>query len=518
MSYLAQKIGQVRQRRAAPPALVESIPAPVLGWNARDPLSDMDPRFALVLDNYFPDGSQIRLRQGNTQHLTGFPDLVETLHTAAFGGTRRLVAFSGGNSYDATAGGTVGTPLGTGFSNSRWIGANAGVNPGERAIYTNGVDDAQAWDGTGGGWGSAGLTGPSKPAGVTVSQKRLWVYDNGTGDAWYSPPEAVSGALSKFSIGSVAPDGGDLIAIGNLTLDGGNGPDDSTVFVMRDGSVVVYSGTDPSSAATWGLRGVWKTGRPIGDRCLVKYDKDLILITERGFESLLSYTTAGNVAGVPISDNIRTAVSDAHALYEGNFGWNGLFVPHSRQLIFNIPLIEGGSAEQYVQNAVDPRRPWCRYRDVSMICQAVIEDRRFIGVGQEVWEADVGGVDIDQPIFGSWQSAWIYFRPRGREKQFGQWRPHIRSDSKLTLATGVGVDFTDPRITEVSSSSGGAGGEWNVSLWNEDPWAGALLNQRPWLNAGNKGYNASFALQTRTSNLKVEILAADVSYQVGAIQ
>ena len=177
MSYLQARIAAKRQTAPQFVRVQRSFPAPVLGWNARDSLAEMDPRFAVAMDNYFPDGTKVRLRNGCVDHATGFPAAVETLHTAAFGNSTKLVAFSGPNAYDITSGGAIGAPLATGFTNSQWFGVNAGPKGGERALYTNGADAAQSWDGT--TWAAAGFTGPTKPIGAHVAHKRFWTIENG---------------------------------------------------------------------------------------------------------------------------------------------------------------------------------------------------------------------------------------------------------------------------------------------------------------------------------------------------
>ena len=45
-------------------ARVASIPAPVGGWNARDSLANMAPTDAVVLENMFPNVSNVVLRGG----------------------------------------------------------------------------------------------------------------------------------------------------------------------------------------------------------------------------------------------------------------------------------------------------------------------------------------------------------------------------------------------------------------------------------------------------------------------
>jgi hypothetical protein len=56
------------------------------------------------------------------------------------------------------------------------------------------------------------------------------------------------------------------------------------VFVTDQGEVMVYRGTDPSSASTWALIGIWIVGAPIGNRCLMKYGGDLLVLTLDGLD------------------------------------------------------------------------------------------------------------------------------------------------------------------------------------------------------------------------------------------
>ena len=507
---------RIRQRESVAPNLarnIETIPAPVFGWNVKDSLDDMDPRFAIQLDNYFPDGSDLRLRRGNVDHATSITGPVESLHTATIGTNEKLIGFANNSAYDVTGSGNVGAPLASGFTNNQWTGTNAGANQGERALYTNGVDAAQSYDGS--TWVAAGLTGPTKPNGITTANKRIWVYEEGTGQAWYSPPEAVTGAMSPFDISSVYPDGGALVSIGNVSIDGGQGPDDYTVFVMKSGAVIVYVGTDPADAANWSLRGVWRAGRPIGNKCLVPFDKDLILITDVGFQSILRFTTGGGVSGVPISDNIRNAVSEASQLFKGNYGWNGVYNSAERHLIFNVPVLAGENSVQFVMNSISGA--WCQFSNTGALCHAVREGIRYTGANGKVLRADFGGNDAGVPIFGFVQSAWKYFGPRGRDKHFKQFRPKFRTETSVRVSAGIGVNFVDPVLPPVSSVGRAEGGKWDVAKFDQDLWGGGLINIADWRGAHKKGFNASIAIRTETDNAEIQYLSTDMLYEVASI-
>src|ERR1700740_3312882 len=48
-----------------------TIPPPVKGWDASSSLENMDPASAIVLDNWFPEPSYVRLRGGHSSWATG---------------------------------------------------------------------------------------------------------------------------------------------------------------------------------------------------------------------------------------------------------------------------------------------------------------------------------------------------------------------------------------------------------------------------------------------------------------
>lgn len=513
MSHLAASIRRAQTRISPVQTLSGSIPSPILGWNQRDPLGEMDPRFATIMDNYFPDGRGLRLRNGYVDHVTGFTGPVQSLHTSIFGQQDKLVAFVDNNAYDVTTqSSTPGTPLATGFTVDYWNGINAGVQGSEVSIFTNGADPAQQWDGA--TWQQSGLTGPSKFGYIALSKKRVWVVEFGTGKAWYWPPEATSGAGSAFDIQSVHPRGGELIAIGELTIDGGNGPEDLTVFIQRSGAVILYAGTDPSDAAAWSLVGIWQAGIPLDYRPLVPFGNDLILITNAGFQSLNQFTQTGRIAGSIISDNIKLVVEDSARFLAGNFPWSGIYYPFGRQLIFVIPVQQEQVAHQYVMNTATGA--WCRFTGQNPFSHAVRQNGDlYYGTAGKVIRADVGGIDGDTAIEGDYQTAWNYMGNRGREKHFKQFRPNLITDSNVNLEIFFGVDFRTPEFSSSASIGPPPAGKWDSGKWNEAKWGSGSKVTQDWRGAAAHGFNAAIRYKTNTIGANIEFLATDLNYELG---
>ena len=91
---------------------VKSIPAPVGGWNARDPLAAMKPTDAVELVNWFPRVADCTIRGGEDDHVTGFAErprslMLYTPPTAA----NKLFASTNAGVYDVTNPGAVGAAV-----------------------------------------------------------------------------------------------------------------------------------------------------------------------------------------------------------------------------------------------------------------------------------------------------------------------------------------------------------------------------------------------------------------------
>jgi hypothetical protein len=104
--------------------------------------------------------------------------------------------------------------------------------------------------------------------------------------AAYLPTSSIAGAAQVFDLGPLMTSAATWSrwAPGRWTQ--GWGPDDFAVFITSRGQVIVYAGTDPASADTWVLKGVYNIGAPIGRRCFSKVGGDLAVITVDGVVSL----------------------------------------------------------------------------------------------------------------------------------------------------------------------------------------------------------------------------------------
>lgn len=498
------------------------MPAPVGGWNARDSLGEMPATDAVYLTNWFPATTECILRGGYTKYANGLPSQVETLMNYAGGASEKLFAISGGNVYDVTSGGAVGAASVTGLSNSRWEYTNIATPGGNYFYMANGSNTPYLYDGT--NWTS--ITGVSAPAitGVTTTnlkcpilfKNRLWFVEKNSLRVWYLPTLSIGGAANSVDMSSVAQMGGYIVAIATWTVDAGTGVDDLLVAVTNHGEVIVYQGTDPSSSTTWSLRGVWRVGSPVGQRCMFKYAGDLLLISQDGVLPLSSALQSSRVnPRVALTDKIQYAVSDAVTGYGGNFGWQLIYFAQQNQLWLNVPIVAGSSQQQYAMNTIT--KNWCNYTGWEANCWCLYNDQPYFGGNGYIGKAWSGKSDDGAAVSATGLQAFNAFGSPGSLKRFTMSRPVFRSNGSPQILASINVDFDVGDSTAPLSFSATSYGVWDSGVWDAAIWGGDLSVLQSWQGANGIGYYGAPQVKAASSGLDVRWVSTDIVMESGAI-
>jgi hypothetical protein len=497
-------------------ALSASTPAPTGGWNQRDSLAIMDADQAIILDNFFPEASRVSLRRGYASHATGLSGTAESLMAYASGTTQKLFAASGGNIYNVTSSGAVGAADLTGLTNNRWQHVMFGTAGGNFLVICNGADAPRNYDGT--NWTTPAITGVTTTNLIHVNafKQRLFFIENNTLNTWYLPVASIAGAASQLNFSSITTLGGKLMAMGIWTLDGGDGLEDRAVFITSKGEVLVYEGTDPSSASTWALVGIFRIGAPIGRRCLLRLGPDLVVITQDGFVPLSQVlNSARSTPQVALSDNIREAVNSATRDHGSKFGWQPLLYPKGRMVLFNVPQVEGVTHHQYVMNVTTGA--WCRFTGLNGGCWEVHNDELYFGGSTVIYKADTGNNDNNANITGEAKTAFNYFNRRGQLKRFTMVRPLLASEGTLAPILGLNIDFSDELPTGTPTYSGSAGSPWDTSAWDTSSWGSDPTIRRDWQSITGLGYCAALRIKAAAKNLNIHWHATDWIFEPGGI-
>ena len=512
-----------RKSNKAQNSVVRSLPAPVGGWNARDSLADMDPRDARKLVNWFPTTTDCELRGGQTDYATSITGLVETLAVYnKLDGTSEMFAVDSNDVWDVSSSG-VASAQSTTVTNGRWQYLNFGDGTNEYLVMVNGVDAPLYYNGT--TW--TVITGVSSPAltGVTLTslvhvneyKGRLIFVEKDTLSFWYLAAQAAGGALTEFPLDSLANRGGYLMWSATWSFDSGDGPDDAAVFITSEGEVIVYRGTDPSTAANWVLAGVYFIGKPLGRRSFVKMAGDLVVITQDGafpLSASLQSSTIDNT--VALSNKIKNDFNVAARDYGANFGWEAINYPLRSAMIFNIPLEEDGMHSQYVMNTITGA--WCEFDSWDAECFAEYNDEIYYGLTTEVRKAWTGSSDDGANIIALGKTAFNYFGNTSQQKRFTMFRPMIEINGSLSFLTGMDVDFSNEALTGLATSSGVTGDVWDTGLWDTAVWSGGSEIVREWRSPSNNvGYCASVGVQTETANIEIKWIANDYVFEHGGV-
>lgn len=504
-------------------ANVQSVPAPVGGWNARDSISNMDPMDAVTLTNFFPTASNVVLRGGYTKWATGMTGQVQTVINYSTGTTDKLYAFADGKIYDVTSSGAVGSALVTGLTNNKWEHINVTTAAGSYLYIVNGVDKPLLFNGT--TWAPIDGSSAIPITGVTTTsldnislfKNRVWFIEKNTLKAWYLPTGAVGGAANYIDMSAIAKYGGYLVDLDTWTLDAGYGVDDNLVFVTSNGEVIVWSGTDPASASTWALIGVWKLGSPIGKRCMLKYAGDLLLITYDGLMPLAGSLQSSRLdPRVALSNKIQGAITTATTQYGDSFGWEILYSAKNNALWINVPVAEG-QQQQYVMNNIT--KSWCNFSGWNANCWETFSDDPFFGgdgyVGR-AWNSTY--IDDTNNIQTNALQAFNYYGSRGVKKYFTRARPNLFTNGTPAVFVGMNVDFDVQPATSSLSFSPSSVGLWDgaTSKWDTANWgSSAATITNNWQGITGIGYCGGINLISKSQGIQIEWASTDVVFQVG---
>lgn len=490
---------------------------PLGGWNERDALADMPENHAVILENWFPSTERLDLRRGHTEHASGMSGNVETLiEYTANDGDGELFAANGSNIYDVTTSGEVGAAVSSGHTNDRWQYTQIGTAAGQFVRLVNGVDTPLVYNGT--TWATTpAITGPTDTNLIwtNLHQRRLWVGEKDSLSAWYLPVNSVGGAAIEFSLAGVAKLGGFIMGMGTWTRDGGDGLDDVAVFITSEGEAIVYQGTDPGSASTWSLTGVFRIGKPIGRRCMTKAGSDLVIITQDGFVPLSSILAIdrSQTKLVSLSEQISKAVNDAVRTGKSLFGWQPIIYPKSTMMIFNIPT-SASTFNQYVFNTITGAP--CKFTGQNGLCWALLNDDLYFGsTDGRVMKADNGASDDGANIEADALQAFSYFKSPNQRKTFKTVECIFQSNGNPNAAIDFNTDFNIASPTATAQSGTVNSALWGVSKWGLSVWGTSGQIYRGWRGVRGTGRSGSIRVRVNTNSARPSWISTNYNFVKG---
>ena len=506
-----------------------TVPAPIGGWNTRDPLSTMQPTDAVVIDNWFCTPTALRSRKGYTDWATGIAGNVQTIFDYDLpSGTESLFAAADNAGacaiYDCSTKGAVGAAVVSGLTSAKFQYAHVTNSGGTFIILVNGADSLIIYNGT--TWQSVtGVSAPFAITGITTSslsdvhlhKRRVWFIEKGSMRGWYLGVDAVAGAATQFDFGPIFTRGGHVQKIETWSLDAGYGMDDHFAVITSAGEVAIYRGIDPSTADTWALVGVYYVGSPIGSKCTCKYGGDVLLLNKDGLIPLSKALMSSRVSTrMVLTDKIQNRVATDTTTYGTNFGWDVILYPPQNMLMINVP-ISATQSYQYVMNTISGG--WSRWTGIPAQCWYFANETLWFGTAGKVCRAWDSGADAGSAIITDLLPAFSAFGSVSQIKRWTMARISMGSDNTFAYATKLSVDFDLVTIGNAPTSTSpiAAGGIWDTAKWDAATWGGDISPFARWSYIGGMGHYGANRVRTSSNVADIRYYATDYVYEAGGV-
>lgn len=429
------------------------------GLNVADALDNMQPQYAIQMDNIIPDVDGDRVRKGYIKKLsTATSVLIPILR----GNTKKLI---GAHVQDLTVYDDFEVESSKSeFSSDNWTYAD--FTDGSGAVHTilaNGSDTPQDYTSTLSNVGYT-LTGfPSLDCPLAFKNRLYFI--SGDWSIAYSGVQSISGSLTSFEMGSYFKKGGRLLSIANWTQDAGNGADDLFVLISTEGEVLIYTGTSPESN-DWRMIGTFSIAKPVGKRCWAQLGADLILITQRGYFPLSSVLSDLRANRALLNQKIDGITQGRDFTKR----WEIHYRPSTNWLIVNVPSDTGiYSYEQHICNL--NTNAWCRFVGMDANSWAVLGDELYFCNGRGIFQADTGTTDEGANITFCLQKAYNNFGTP-LKKQLMRVVPHYYSTTDETIYKKILSDFGNGKNRVfVHRENSGISTYWDTAIWDESFWS-----------------------------------------------
>jgi hypothetical protein len=411
---------------------------------------------------------------------------------------------NGGLTYKTTAGGTSAALPATGPS-----GTSAAI-----------VDNTVTWAYT------PSITGvdPATFAHVMVWKNRVWLTARDTALAYWLDVGALFGTATVQNFGPQFKAGGDLRGLYNWTRDGGSGADDGLIAISGGGDVVIYGGTDPSSASSFGLVGKWYCGGvPYGRRIATDHGGELLIMSSLGILPL-SKLVLGVVDPEQLYSTykISNLFSRLSSTYRSLKGWALKLHPEDNSLIVSVPTADGSNTVQLAMSLAT--RGWSQYRNLPLLSMEAWGGKLYCGTadGRVIQNTDyIDGVTLADPnAFTAIDCSGITKfsnLENANQKQIVTIRATVLSEGgsiAQTVEARYRYNLNEAGAATSTATSAGAA-LWDSAVWDSSAvWGGAFATDQAPKGAVGMGPDAAVAFRFAATSRTV-LVGFDVLFQQG---
>lgn len=535
------------RRRQAPPAIETGhIPAPLGGVNSVAGGSAMPPGDCVYAYNVIPGENGLRARSGSREWCTGLAGGADsTVRTtmgfrgsAKNGSKDKLFACTSTGIWDVSN--SSASPAQVLAFASSANNAGYGVfhtvvtSAGHFLLYTdeeNGyhvyTESTDTWATPTEGVGVGQIAGidPATFRFVTVFKNRVVFAAADSQTMYYLAAGAIYGTATAFPLAGQFRHGGDLRGLWSFTYDGGAGMDDSLVAISSGGDVVIYQGSDVSSANSFGLKGIWHAGEiPAGRRIATQYGGDLLILSALGVIPLSRLVVgAGEDLNQYATAKIANRFNALTTTHRGNQGWGFVVHPADNALLVLVP--SNGPAAATTQQAMSfATRGWFPYRELP-ICSADTwngdmyfgtDDGRVMRATGYVDEVSLADSNEYEPVEYSLLSRYENLG-NARQKRVAMIRPHFSSQTAQPVFEATAkfdFDILEPAAPTADAET--TSETWDEAEWDEAVWGAESTPSNEAVGATGCGRNIAVAIRGRSIGLTV-LVGIDVYFTQGGV-
>lgn len=491
-----------------------TVPAPVGGINSLTSLAGMEPTDAIYTKNIDATTYGLKVRPGYQEWANGYSgDQVKTIipyeGTAEDGSEDKLFAVTSVAIYDITNSTTTPTAVhtwGISGTDAGWCSYEVFTNDaGARILMVCDLANGyRIYTESTGLWTTPSITGPTGGAADLIFlvsfKNRVWFIEKDTNAAWYTDIGVFQGTVTKFNFGNKFAHGGFLKTLHNWTLDSGVGPDDYLVATSSAGDVLVYAGTNPSSASTFGQIGNFFVGKfPAGRRIGLSVGGDLYLLSSYGIISAKDLLTGKNpfTAEGSVSYKVNRVLNAAIQETITDYGWGLELLPDLARIIITSPKINNRSWRQFVYEI--NLKAWSEWSDVPMTTIVTHDNELYIGANLRVYKL-TGTVDNallaapdPQPIYWSLLTAYNELGSPQMNKVVEFMRARFIAEAEPSYNMKALYDYDlSTLITALSAQIGED--VWDTGTWDNAIWGGGQDSFQDLIGGSGMGKTVAIAM------------------------
>ena len=304
------------------------------------------------MQNFQPDGSSVRMRNGNEKH--GFLESVNAinpLNVAAYGTSNLFVLYEelGQLTWkDMTASGAgtiVYAPVGASGDDEIHTLYFNGVlfYFGEASLSPSFGGTPKQYNGT--TWAASTYTWPSSfdPFGGCVHKNRAFFLGRNSAAYGYTGIDSVSGVVTKVDLAGVLASKANLYIIRSISMSENVTQENVAAFIFSNGEVLAYGGSYPDSS-TWGLIARFRISNPIYQNSFCDAKGDSFIFTETEILSLRNIFARGysderiNGIGATIKNRYSQIIAGIRAAQPAYLTLvKGIYDEKSDRLIISFP-------------------------------------------------------------------------------------------------------------------------------------------------------------------------------------